>query len=272
MNDVQQVILDGFFPKCEITAVPIIKQQAGIKEIGLSYEADPAITHHLASFLHRQKIDGENYRAPNAIIFNGGVMKSDIIRERLKEILSTWAGQETSTSIKEIDTKDFDLAVARGAVYYGLARRGDGVRIRSGLGQSYYIGIAASMPAVPGMPAPTRALCVAPFGMEEGTKAKLKNQEFVIVVGEPVKFDFLGSALRTEDSLGTVVDDWEDEIHEIATIETTLDGDYGSVIPVNLEIDITEVGTLELWCVAREDGRRWKLEFNVREKERLGSS
>jgi len=87
------------------------------------------------------------------------------------------------------------------------------------------------------------------------------------VVGEPVKFDFLGSSLRTEDSLGTVIDDWEDEINginEIATIETTLDGDYGSVIPVTLEIDITEVGTLELWCVAKEDERRWKLEFNVR--------
>ncbi len=267
MNDVQQLILDGFFPKCEITAEPITNQKTGLKEIGLLYEADPAITHHLAYFLSRHKIDGESNRSPNAILFNGGVMKADPVRKRIKEVLSSWAGQEISTSIKEIDTKDFDLSVARGAVYYGLARRGDGIRIRSGLGRSYYIGIAASMPAVPGMPAPTRALCVAPFGMEEGSKAKLENQEFIIVVGEPVKFDFLGSSLRTEDSLGTVVDDWEDEINEIneiATIETTLDGDYGSVIPVNLEIDITEVGTLELWCVAREDDRRWKLEFNVR--------
>ena len=271
MDEVQQLILDGFFPKCEITAEPITNQKAGIREIGLSYEADPAITHHLASFLGRQKIDGENYRLPNAILFNGGVMKADPVRERIKEVLTSWPGQEISTAIKEIDTKDFDLSVARGAVYYGMARRGEGIRIRSGLGKSYYIGIAASMPAVPGMPAPTRALCVAPFGMEEGTKAKLENQEFIIVVGEPVKFDFLGSSLRTEDSLGTVIDDWEDEINEIATIETTLDGDYGSVIPVNLEINITEVGTLELWCVAREDDRRWKLEFNVREKENLGS-
>jgi molecular chaperone DnaK (HSP70) len=275
MNEVQQLILDGFFPKCEITAEPITNQKTGLKEIGLSYEADPAITHHLASFLGRQKINGENYRLPNAIIFNGGVMKADPVRKRIKEVLSSWAGYGSSSSIKEIDTKDFDLSVARGAVYYGLARRGDGIRIRSGLGRSYYIGIAASMPAVPGMPAPTRALCVAPFGMEEGSKAKLENQEFIIVVGEPVKFDFLGSSLRPEDSLGTVVDDWEDEINEIneiATIETTLDGDYGSVIPVNLEIDITEVGTLELWCVAREDDRRWKLEFSVREKENFGPS
>jgi len=272
MNEVQQLILDGFFPQCEITAEPITNQKTGLKEIGLLYEADPAITHHLAHFLGRHKIDGESNRLPNAILFNGGVMKADPIKKRIKEVLSSWAGYGSSSSIKEIDTKDFDLSVARGAVYYGLARRGEGIRIRSGLGQSYYIGIAASMLAVPGMPAPTRALCVAPFGMEEGTKAKLENQEFIIVVGEPVKFDFLGSALRTEDSLGTIIDDWEDEINEIATIETTLDGDYGSSIPVNLEIDITEVGTLELWCVAREDDRRWKLEFNVREKENFGPS
>ena len=275
MNDVQQVILDGFFPNCEITAEPITNQKTGLKEIGLSYEADPAITHHLAYFLGRHKIDGKSNRSPNVIIFNGGVMKPEPVRKRIKELLSSWSGYGSSSFIKEIDTKDFDMSVARGAVYYGLARRGDGIRIRSGLGQSYYIGIAASMPAVPGMPAPTRALCVAPFGMEEGTKAKLENQEFIIVVGEPVKFDFLGSSLRTEDSLGTVIDDWEDEINEIneiATIETTLDGDYGSVIPVNLEIDITEVGTLELWCVARDEDRRWKLEFNVREKENFGPS
>jgi molecular chaperone DnaK (HSP70) len=274
MHDVQQVILDGFFPTCERTAEPITNQKTGLKEIGLLYEADPAITHHLAYFLSRHKMDGERNRSPNAIIFNGGVMKADPVRKRIKEVLSSWAGYGSSSSItiKEIDTKDFDLSVARGAVYYGLARRGEGIRIRSGLGQSYYIGIAASMPAVPGMPAPTRALCVAPFGMEEGTKAKLENQEFMIVVGEPVKFDFLGSSLRPEDPLGMVVDDWEDDINEIATIETTLDGDYGSVIPVNLEIDITEVGTLELWCVAREDDRRWKLEFNVREKENFGPS
>ena len=272
MNEVQQLILDGFFPKCEINARPITNQKAGIKEIGLSYEADPAITHHLAAFLGKQKTDGENYRLPNAILFNGGVMKPDLIKKRIKEVLSSWAECESSTPVKEIETKDFDMSVARGAVYYGLAIRGAGIRIRSGLGRSYYIGIAASMPAVPGMPAPTRALCVAPFGMEEGTKAKLENQEFIIVVGEPVKFDFLGSSLRTEDSLGTIIDDWEDEINEIATIETTLDGDYGSTIPVNLEINITEVGTLELWCVAREDGRRWKLEFNVREKENFGAS
>jgi hypothetical protein len=169
--------------------------------------------------------------------------------------------------VRELDTSDYDLAVARGAAYYGLARRGQGVRIRGGLGKSYYIGIAASMPAVPGMPTPLKALCVAPFGMEEGTEQDISEQEFVLLVGESVKFDFLGSSIRKTDASGVVVEDWQGEIEEITTLETILDGETGQAIPVVLEVRATEIGTLELWCVSKADGRRWKLEFNVREKE-----
>ncbi len=156
--------------------------------------------------------------------------------------------------------------MARGAAYYGLARIGRGIRIRSGLNKSYYIGVAAAMPAVPGMPAPIKALCVAPFGMEEGSETEMTEREFNLVVGEPAKFDFLGSAARTNDAPGTIIEDWEGDIEPITTIETTLDGTYGNVIPVSIQIKVTEIGTLELWCVSRQDDKRWKLEFNVREK------
>ena len=152
------------------------------------------------------------------------------------------------------------------AAYYGLARRGRGVRIRSGLNKSYYIGIAASLPAVPGMPTPIKALCVAPFGMEEGTTTEPTDQEFNLIVGEPVKFDFLSSVVRTGDEVGMLIEDWEEEIESVTTIETTLDGNYGTVIPVSIQIKLTEVGTLEIWCVSRQDGSRWKLEFSLREK------
>jgi len=108
--------------------------------------------------------------------------------------------------------------------------------------------------------------------MEEGSAADLIGREFVLVVGEPVKFDFFGSSSRHEDTVGTVVEDWEDEIEEITTIEATLEGEYGTTIPVSIEIKVTEVGTLEFWCVSSRDGRRWKLEFNVREKESFESS
>ena len=207
---------------------------------------------------------------PTAVLFNGGVIKAQNVRNRIMEVMSSWKESEDAPPIREIESDDFDLAVAKGAVYYGMAKRGRGIRIRYGLNKSYYVGIAASMPAVPGMPTPIKALCVAPFGMEEGTDATLENQEFALVVGEPVTFDFL-SSMRHDHKLGTVVEDWEGEIQAIAVIETTLDGEYGTVIPVAMEIRVTEVGILELWCVSRADGRRWKLEFNVREKQTLGS-
>jgi molecular chaperone DnaK (HSP70) len=269
-EEVDQVILDGFLPACEPSASPQKVAKAGIKEIGLAYEADPAVTRHLARFLRRQGAGEAESRMPTTVLFNGGVMKARAVRRRILEILSGWRTGETPETLQELEHADFDLAVARGAAYYGLARRGEGIRIRGGLGRSYYIGVAASMPAVPGMPAPVKALCVAPFGMEEGSEEVLAQQEFALVVGEPVSFDFLASATRREDAPGTVVEDWAGEIEHLTTIETTLDGEAGSVVPVTIEIRISEVGTLELWCVSREDGRRWKLEFNVREQNNAG--
>ena len=266
-KEVEEVILYGFFPKCERNKTPSAAHRVGLKEVGLSYEADPAITHHLAHFLNRQEKQGSDL--PTAILFNGGVMKAQSVRTQVLDVIRSWGGE--GAGLREILTEDFDLTVARGAAYYGLARKGEGIRIRGGLNRTYYIGVAAAMPAVPGMPAPIKALCVAPFGMEEGTRARMEDQEFVLMVGEPVKFDFLGSTVRLEDPIGAVVDDWEEDVEEITTVETTLDGEPGTAIPVYLEINVTEIGTLEIWCVAREDtDQRWKLEFNVREQ--AGSS
>ncbi|RJQ87544.1 MAG: Hsp70 family protein [Desulfobacteraceae bacterium] len=259
---VQDVLRDGFFPACEPGDKPKAARRAGIQEFGLPFESDPAITRHLAAFLDRRDPSGQPIN-PTAVLFNGGVMKSKLLREQVVTVLNSW---RSGNAVREIKGTDFDLAVARGAAYYGLARLGRGIRIRGGLGRSYYIGVAAAMPAVPGLPAPTKALCVASFGMEEGTSAAISGQEFVLRVGEAVAFDFLGATTRTDDAVGTIVEDWQGEIEAITTLETTLEGDYGQTIPVTLELRITEVGTLELWCVSKIDDRRWKLEWNVREQ------
>ena len=258
---VEQVIVEGFFPFCEPESRPQTGPRTGIQETGLAYEADPAVTRHLAQFLSRQ--DDRPRELPTAVLFNGGVMKAPLLQRRVTEVLASW---QSDTELRVLESSNLDLAVATGAAYYGLARRGRGVRIRSGLNKTYYIGVAASLPAVPGMPAPIKALCVAPFGMEEGSSTELTEREFNLIVGEPAKFDFLGSSVRTEDTVGSLIEDWENDIEPITTIETTLDGTYGSVIPVSIQVKLTEIGTLELWCVSRQDGSRWKLEFNVREK------
>lgn len=267
---VEKVLLEGFFPWCEKDRKPAAVQKTGIREMGLVYESDPAVTHHLAKFLSESPRNGNGSRSPTAILYNGGIMKSGLVRKRVIDIVASW-NESDDAPPREIESSDFDLAVAKGAAYFGLAKRGRGIRIRGGLNKSYYVGIAASMPAVPGMPAPHKAICVGSFGMEEGTGETLAGQGFALVVGEPVAFDFLGSSKRYQDKVGDVVEDWEGEIDKIATMETTLDGEYGTVVPVNLEVKATEIGTLELWCASEESGRRWKLEFNVREKETVGT-
>ena len=167
-----------------------------------------------------------------------------------------------------LDAPDLEHAVARGAAYYGKARRGQGVRIRSGASRTYYIGIESALPAVPGMEAPLKALCVVPFGMEEGTEAKIPDREFGLVVGEPAEFRFLSSTVRKQDQIGSLLEDWGDEIEELSPLEVTLklDGQEGAVLPVRLETRVTEVGTLEVWCVSRDGAQRWKLELNIRER------
>ncbi len=268
-HEVDQVLAEGFFPECGIDAQPQETRRTGMRELGLAYSSDPAVTRHLARFLKQQ--EGQDTEQapvyPTAVIFNGGVMKAEGLRSRVLDVLSSWNRTGAPSSVREIESRNFDLAVARGAAYYGLARNGKGIRIRGGLAKTYYIGIEAALPAVPGIPTPVKALCVAPFGMEEGTEAFLTQKEFGLVIGEPVKFDFLGAHTRHHDTVGKVIEDWEGEIEEITTLETNLEGDAGTLLPVTLRISATEVGTLEIWCVSKQDDRTFKLEFNVREKD-----
>lgn len=280
-EDLKQVLVDGFFPKVASSEMPARQRRIGFQELGLPYAADAAITRHLARFLSRQVQDSpelEKIRrgrsglaCPTHVLFNGGVMKAAVLRDRLIEVLNDWLREEGFDPLgsREIlDAPDLEHAVARGAAYYGKARRGKGVRIRSGASRTYYIGIESALPAVPGMEAPLKALCVVPFGMEEGTEAQIPDREFGLVVGEAAEFRFLSSSVRKQDQIGSLLEDWGDEIEELSPLEVTLklDGQEGTVLPVRLESRVTEVGTLEVWCVSRDGAQRWKLELNIREK------
>ncbi|MGM0653993.1 MAG: Hsp70 family protein [Thermodesulfobacteriota bacterium] len=267
LADVEQVVLDGFFPACSLDDKPAGSSATGMKEFGLSYEADPAITRHLAQFISSHTDDQGNPRLPTAVVFNGGVMKSPLIRERILDVLKQWHSASESGEIRQINAVDYDLSVAWGASYYGQAARGDGIKIRGGLGMSYYMAIEASMPAVPGLAMPTRALCIAPFGMEDGSQAESKDRLFNLVVGEKVTFDIMSSPNRPDDQLGDVIDNWEDMgITGLTSIETELEGTDEKFIPVTFEVKVTEIGTLEFWACSRDDDRKWRLELNVRPK------
>jgi hypothetical protein len=280
-QDLDQVLVEGFFPKVASGELPTRQRRVGFQELGLPYAADPAITKHLARFLSEQVRNSpeaagirrgpSGLACPTHILFNGGVMKAAVLRDRVVEVLNSWLRQEGFDALgaeQVLEAPDLEHAVARGAAYYGKARRGRGVRIRSGASRTYYIGIESAMPAVPGMEAPLKALCVVPFGMEEGTEATITGREFGLVVGEPAEFRFLSSSVRKQDHVGSLLEDWGSDIEELSPLEVTLklDGQQGTVVPVRLETRVTELGTLEVWCVSRDGTERWKLELNIREK------
>jgi molecular chaperone DnaK (HSP70) len=251
-EDIDTILVEGFLPKVSMEEVPQ-RRRAGLAELGLPYASDAAITRHLGHFLKRQGA------TPTHVLFNGGVLRADLIRNRILEVLNGWLPRPVTALLGE----DLMHAVARGAAYYGLARQGKGVRIRGGVPRSYYVGIETAMPAVPGFPAPLKALTVAPFGMEEGTGHKFPDRVFALTVGEPAQFRFFQSSSRKDDPPGSLIEDVGEDFDELAPIEVFLPGNAGESVPVTLEALVTETGVLELWCVAR-DGRRWKLEFNVR--------
>jgi len=261
-SDVDQVLINGFFPPCRIADAPQAQRRTGLQELGLPYATDPGVTRHLAQFLTRHGVQGAI--RPTAVLFNGGVMRAASLRQRLVEVVRSWfQGDEP---MRMLSGGDPEHAVARGAAYYGLARRGRGVRIRGGTARSYYIGIETAMPAVPGMRPPLKALCVVPRGVEEGSELPLPPQELNLVVGEPAEFRFLSSATRRDDQVGAIIEAWDDDIAEMEPLQTTLEaaGQDGSMIPVRLQGRVTELGLLELWCVSRDGSQRWKLEINVR--------
>ncbi|ELI6447170.1 Hsp70 family protein [Photobacterium damselae] len=280
-EEVQQTLVEGFFPQTAVEEMPVQTTRGALTQMGLPYAQDAAVSRHVASFLSRQSQAVEElfekyeqvhdgFIRPTAILFNGGVLKSSLLADRLMSIINSWLTTAGSEEAKRLQGLDLDLAVASGASYYGSVRRGKGVRIRGGIASSYYVGIESAMPAIPGMEPPLEALCVAPFGMEEGSEVNVPSQEFGLIIGQPVHFKFFGSTVRREDTAGTHLDWWEpEEMEELPEIQVTLpvtEGrSAGEVVPVKLASRVTELGTLCLEAISTENGQKWQVEFDVRE-------
>jgi len=280
-DELNAILLDGFFPVTAIDEQPISRARGGLTQVGLPYAQDAAITRHLAAFLSRQagataelegfagsQPEGASFLHPTALLFNGGVFKSAELADRVTETLNGWLAAEGGEPLRVLQRADLDLAVARGAAYYGYVRRGRGVRIRGGTASAFYVAVESALPAVPGMEPPVEALCLAPFGMEEGSEAELPTREFGLVVGEPVRFRFFGSTVRRQDQVGTTLDFWApDELEELEEIQATLPAEGrapGEVVRVRLHARVTEAGTLELEALPPGGEPRWKVEFDVR--------
>ncbi len=275
-SDVEQLLVDGYFPIVSASARPSLRPRAALQQLGLPYASDPAVTKHLAAFLAKQanasKASGRPILCPSRILFNGGVLKSEVFRDRILGTLNGWLRDVDAPEARVLPGEDLDLAVARGAAYFGEVRHGDGLRIRGGTARAYYVGIESPMPAVPGVEPPMLALCVAPFGLEEGSQVTPLAQELLAVVGEPVRFRFFGSTVRRDDKTGRLLETFSaSELEELAPIEVILPAEgriEGDTVPVKLSVSVTAIGTLLVEAIPLEPQRpdeRWKVELSVRE-------
>ncbi|EGX6961308.1 MULTISPECIES: Hsp70 family protein [Vibrio] len=307
-EEVQQTLVDGFFPQVAITDHPVQRNRGALTQMGLPYAQDAGITRHIAAFLSKQAnalsasgngaeaaaqdfnpfanmpgmpdsdaAQSADFIKPTAILFNGGVLKSKLLATRLEDTINEWLIEADAELAKRLTGVDLDLAVASGAAYYGSVRRGQGVRIRGGIASAYYVGIESAMPAIPGMAPPMEALCVAPFGMEEGSSVDVPSQEFGLIIGQPVNFQFFGSTVRRDDLAGTHLDYWApEELEELPEIQVTLPVSEGrregEVVPVTLASRVTELGTLYLEAIAADNGQKWHVEFDVREDAKSNSN
>lgn len=261
------LLTDGFFPQVAASERPRRQMQTGFQELGLPYEQDTAITRHIADFLNRH--GDQSPVQPNWILFNGGVFRADRLRERMLQVVGGWYDSSPPQLLE--GTHDLDYAVSLGAAFYAWTREHGAIRIRGGAARSWYIGIETAGLAIPGAPRPLKALCVVPQGMEEGTECNVPSAPTGLAVGQPARFRFFGSSVRTDDRPGDLLPSWsEEELIETVSLETELpaeDGDDQQWVPVTFESRVTELGVLELWCVNRESDRRWKLEFDVRDDQ-----
>ena len=285
-EDVTAILLEGYFPLTAVDDLPAPRKSVGLQEYGLDYATEPALPRHLARFLkrsldnvrsdealrqsigHGADLDGASILRPTAILFNGGVFEAPAFRRRVLDLLTSWLG---GTPLKELQSAGLDIAVSRGAAYYGAVQAsGKGIKIRAGTSRSYYLGLESPMPAVPGFVPPVKGICIVPQGTEEGTELELPGREFGLVTGEAVEFRFFASEIRAGDRVGDTVPNAAKSLDELASLTLTLpplEGEAGQVVPVSLHPQVTEVGTLELWMQHTKSDRRWKLEFNLRAKD-----
>ena len=304
-SEVESILAEGFFPEVPFDARPVASA-SGFQEFGLPYAPDPAVTKYLATFLSAHRFESsdeptstlganpseqppsQNGHQPEAepslaVLFNGGVFASPLLRRRLIQALERWYRKPGSNWTPTVlDNDRLDLAVARGAAYYGMVRRGEGVRIAAGLARTYYIGVERAVSSSPeltqapeaGSPSSNTnassslsALCLLPAGIEPGQEVDLTQHQFELLVSQPIEFPLYVSSTRLTDRPGDLVPIDPEQIKALPPIRTVLKtgkSKEAAMVSVILKAKLTEIGTLDLWCSEVEGKRTWKLLFDVR--------
>jgi molecular chaperone DnaK (HSP70) len=270
-GEVAEIVIDGFFPMTAPGEEPGKGSKVGLQEFGLPFVSDPAIPKHLAAFLRRHKAEAigqggftpDNLPArPDAILFNGGALTPAIVRDRVVAVVSSWfAGEADAPTYRPrvLTNASLDLAVAHGAAYYGVVRRGGGIRIGGGTARSFYVGLDQS--------SDRPWLCVVPRDAQEGDEIAIERHDFDLLTDQPVSFPLASSSIRPNDKPGDLVAVQPDSIRDLPPLQTHIRvGRKAKAerVPVRLAAKVTEIGTIEVWCLSRTDDRRWRLQIQLR--------
>src|SRR3954469_22301147 len=270
-QEVQAVALDGFFPRVPRGEDPGRGARTGLQEFGLPFVSDPAVPRHMSAFLRRHRAEAigqgghqpdDRPARPDAILFNGGALTPESVRNRIVEVIASWFTDDPGAPYEPrvLTNVSLDLAVAQGAAYYGVVRRGGGIRIGGGTARSFYVGLETQRAAKPWM-------CVVPRDAQEGDEVAIDGHDFDLLMGQPVVFPLASSSVRPDDKPGSLVSADPDSIRELPPLQSLMRvGRKAKAerVPVSLAARVTEVGTIELWCQPRPGARRWRLQIQLR--------
>jgi molecular chaperone DnaK (HSP70) len=267
-DEIGRVVVDGFFPQVSADEMPR-RSRAAIVEFGLPYASDAAVTRHVAAFLKRLAAQsrealgeadgnsaGDTLPVPDTLLLNGGVFRAHALTQRLADTLGTWRGKP----LHVLQNDHPDVAVARGAVAYGLARAGNAPRIGGGSARSYFLVLEGD-----------QGICLLPRGTEEAHEVHLDDRVFALRLGQPVRFHLMSTVADTRFEPGELTDLSQGDFIRLPPIATVVQRQQASDAderPVKLTTSITEVGTLEVNCIATDDpSQRWLLQFELRRDE-----
>ena len=253
-DELDTILVGGFFRQSTFEEASRIQKKSALRAMGLPYESEPSILKQMAAFLQASGKDGPV--RPDAILFNGGTMKPAKFQQSCLDAITHWFPDQPAPRL--LETASLDLAVSRGAAYFGQARRGLGVRIGGGSSRSYYLGIEVE--------GKLQGVTLVPRGSEEGSRF-LSEQTFHVTSNTPVSFPLYSSNTRLEDSPGDILDIDPAELHALPPIQTVLrfgKQDSKEKVPVKLVVALTEIGTLALWLESQNTSHRWELEFQLR--------
>ena len=288
-EEVEQIIVDGFFPAVASNERPG-RPRGAIVEFGLPYATDAAVTRHIAAFLNRfaaqsRKALGsasdssalpsdmgeardESLPVPDTLLLNGGVFRAEALAQRLSSTLGAWRGEPLNV----LHNDNPDVAVARGAVAYALARTGQAPKIGGGSARSYFLVLDETGDGERGAEPAQRGICLLPRGTEEGHEIRIEDRTFALRLGHPVRFHLASSSADTIYQPGELADLEQGDFVRLPPIATIVQPRGASTTrgetAVQIATSLTEVGTLEVHCIELDNpAQRWQLEFQLRRED-----